>query len=247
MRTNDSATKSAPSSAASVEIGDVLLRDRRKLRTGVGDVDALARGQRSRGQHPGEDLTGRHALDGQARHAVADHDLRALGRQRGEVREVDAHAVGRRRSRRCRRRRPPRLPAARASPSRPTAAASAPAGRTAGRAAAGRARPSRAPRRPCRRRSSWVPCEQFRRAQFTPAATSRSSTPGGSVAGPSVATIFVRRPNIGPVSQSGRSRPCATRPGRRSSRRGGARRAGDPKSHRPATSPRYTHRRSGAR
>ena len=77
------------------QIGDVLLRDRRKLRTGIGDVDALARGQRSRRQHPGEDLTGRHALDGQPRHAVADHDLRALGRQRGEVREVDAHAVGR--------------------------------------------------------------------------------------------------------------------------------------------------------
>ncbi len=47
-----------------------------------------------------------------------------------------------------------------------------------------------------RRRSSWVPCEQFRRAQSIPAATRESSTPGASVAGPSVATIFVHRSSM---------------------------------------------------
>src|SRR3954468_4685632 len=47
-----------------------------------------------------------------------------------------------------------------------------------------------------RRSSSCVPCEQFRRAQSRPAAIRRSRTPGASVAGPSVATIFVRRSSI---------------------------------------------------
>ena len=32
------------------------------------------------------------ALDREARHAVADHDLRALGDQRGELVELDDHA-----------------------------------------------------------------------------------------------------------------------------------------------------------
>src|SRR5215208_7582193 len=44
-----------------------------------------------------------------------------------------------------------------------------------------------------RRRSSAPPWEQFTRAQSMPAATRRSSMPGGSVAGPRVARIFVRR------------------------------------------------------
>ena len=95
VRTNESATKSASSSAASVQVGEVLLRDRGQLRAGVGDVDALARGQRPRRHHARDDLAVRHALDREARHAVADDDLRALGDQRGEVREVDAHAIGR--------------------------------------------------------------------------------------------------------------------------------------------------------
>ena len=69
---------------------------------------------------------------------------------------------------------------------------SSPSGRPA-RSAASRTAAAR------RRRSSCVPCEQFSRAQSTPAATSWSSTPGGSVAGPSVATIFVLRPNMGGV------------------------------------------------
>ena len=77
------------------EIGDILLGDRGKLRTGVRHVDALAGGECPRGQHPGEDFAGRDTFDGQARHAVADHDLRPLGRQGGEVREVDAHAIRR--------------------------------------------------------------------------------------------------------------------------------------------------------
>ena len=49
-----------------------------------------------------------------------------------------------------------------------------------------------------RSRSSAPPCEQFTRAQSMPAATRRSSTPGASVAGPSVARIFVRRCVITP-------------------------------------------------
>src|SRR5688500_19721383 len=47
-----------------------------------------------------------------------------------------------------------------------------------------------------RSRSSPPPWEQFTRAQSIPAATSRSKTSGGSVDGPSVATIFVRRVGI---------------------------------------------------
>ena len=79
-------------------------------------------------------------------------------------------------------------------------------------------RPARAPAARTsaarRRRSSASPCEQFRRAQSRPAATSWSSTPGASVAGPSVATIFVRRSSM---SRSVPSRPPrgAGRGGRR--------------------------------
>ena len=54
-RTNESAMKSAPSSAASAEVGDVLLGDRRQLRPRVGDVDALARRERAGGDGARDD------------------------------------------------------------------------------------------------------------------------------------------------------------------------------------------------
>src|SRR6185503_3300845 len=67
-------------------------------------------------------------------------------------------------------------------------------------------RPSRLPERSDasrtirarRSRSSLPPCEQLTRAQSIPASTSWSKTSGGSVDGPSVATIFVRRVAITP-------------------------------------------------
>ena len=53
------------------------------------------------------------------------------------------------------------------------------------------------------------PWEQFRRAESTPAPMRPSSTPGVSVAGPSVETIFVRRANIrSGVSQPGDVHGC---------------------------------------
>jgi hypothetical protein len=66
---------------------------------------------------------------------------------------------------------------------------SSPTDRSA-RFAAARTPPAR------RRNSSAVPCEQFSRPQSIPAATSASTIPFGSVAGPSVATIFVRLTTI---------------------------------------------------
>jgi hypothetical protein len=41
--------------------------------------------------------------------------------------------------------------------------------------------------------SSLVPCEKFSRATSMPASTIRTSTSGAREAGPTVATIFVRR------------------------------------------------------
>ena len=87
--------------------------------------------------------------------------------------------------------------------------------------------------------ASASPWEQFSRAQSIPAATRRSRTPGASVAGPSVATIFVRRSSMrgslpirsGFVTELARSRcPLSPRAWHRAghadqrttSRRGGA-------------------------
>ena len=95
-RTNDSAMKSRAELGREREVGDVLLGDRGQLRPGVGDVDALARRQRAGGDGAGDDVLPVDALDGEARHAVADHDLRALGDERGELVELDHHVVGRR-------------------------------------------------------------------------------------------------------------------------------------------------------
>lgn len=62
-----------------------------------------------------------------------------------------------------------------------------------------------------RRCSSAVPCEQLIRTHATPAASSRSSTPGASHAGPSVATIFVRRPSITAAVSQASDRGSKTR------------------------------------
>ena len=178
-----------------LEVGEVLLGDRRQLRPRVGDVDALAGRQRP-GRDGARDDGRRRALDGEARHAVADDDLGALRDERGERGEVDpTRSAGRAAGGAKATRRRPRTRARRSSRREPQLRAlqveqqaDRPPGPLGGGAHLGRAAAQ----------VLGVPCEQFSRAQSIPAATSWSSTPGGSVAGPSVATIFVRRSSIPP-------------------------------------------------
>ena len=79
------------------EVVDVLVGDRRQLGPRPRDVDALARRQRTGRAHARDDISLLHAVDRQARDAVADHDLRALGDEPREAGEVDHHAAAGRR------------------------------------------------------------------------------------------------------------------------------------------------------
>ena len=98
-RTNESATKSAPASTASARSATSLSviagsSGRAKV-TLIPLRGASGPGETTRAS-TSPDL---HALDRQARDAVADHDLRALGHQAREVGEVDEDPIGIARSR----------------------------------------------------------------------------------------------------------------------------------------------------
>ena len=146
-RTNESATKSASSSAASARSStslSVIAGSSGRAQVTLMPLRAdSGPAERTRATTS----PSLNAVDREARDAVADHDLAALGDQAGEVGEVDDHAVGagrdvaaehdglvelRAHASRCRRR----------------AAAWDPAGRTAGRSAGARGRRPRAPRAP---------------------------------------------------------------------------------------------------
>src|SRR4051794_21736168 len=91
-RTNDSATKSASISTATS-------RSARSLSVIAGSVgralvtDALARAERPARDDAGGDAAVLDALGEQARDAVADDDLRAVGDEVGEAAEVDADVL----------------------------------------------------------------------------------------------------------------------------------------------------------
>src|SRR5690606_4011246 len=57
--------------------------------------------------------------------------------------------------------------------------------------------------------TSWEPCEKFKRNTFTPATIKRSMVSGDDVAGPTVATILVRRCRFIPFSVI--PDPCSSR------------------------------------
>ena len=182
-RTNDSAMKSAPSSAASARSVDVLLGDRRQLRPRVGDVDALARATAGRGRPPARPRRAPSTRSTAKRGTPSPitscersvTSAASLSNATGTPSAVLPGATNRTMSPTatvCALDRPvqPQLRALEVEqhahrPARPARAAS--------RTSAAR-----------RRRSSGSPCEQFSRAQLIPAAISASSASGASVAGP---------------------------------------------------------------
>ena len=157
----------------------------------VGDVDALvAAGDRGRA-HARRPSRCR-PLGHEPRHAVADDELRALGDETAEVVERDADGVG--------------VGVAAVAAEDDPLAGLEPALDGVAREPQLRAlqveQQADGPPGPLGRLAQLdraaaqlvrVPCEQLMRAQSMPAAMSWSSIPGPSVAGPSVATILVRR------------------------------------------------------
>ena len=196
-RTNESATKSAPSSTASAEVGDVLLGDRGQLGPRVGDVDALARRQRA-----GRDARARRRPPPSTRSTakrgtpspitISERSVTSAAK----LGEVDDHAVvaaapAPRRSTcspTCDRARLGRRAESRSFG--PWRSNSSPSGRPArSRRRAHLGARGGAGRRACRASSSGA------RSRGRPRRAGRARR-AASVAGPSVATIFVRRSSM---------------------------------------------------
>ena len=94
LRTNDSATKSAPISTATSRSAMSFSVIAGQRGPGVRDVDALVGQQRAGGEGARDDAVLADALGHEPRHAVADDDLRAIGDETAEVVEGDADGVG---------------------------------------------------------------------------------------------------------------------------------------------------------
>ena len=178
-----------------VEVGEVLLRQRRHRQRDAGDVHALVRLDHAAGHDLAERPLAVESLDAQADVAVVDEDL--VARPRAPRRARRARPGGR-----PSRRRPGRdddgladLELRRAvevaDPDLRPLEVGDERERTTAAACTARAR---------RALSSWsacVPCEKLSRTPSIPASTSAASVSSSFDAGPIVATIFVRRSGCG--------------------------------------------------
>ena len=193
-RTNDSATKSTPSSSANSRSA-VSFRVSDGIGSGTpGRLTPLCEVTTPADDRPRSCARPRSTVaDAQADEAVVDQDV--VARLRARRRSRPARPAARRRVQLSSgadgdRRRPcAARPARRAR----RCGASAPAGRRSARSAGPTSASTSRTRRARSACSSCVPCERLSRAASMPAATSARSFSGESEAGPSVATIFVRR------------------------------------------------------
>ena len=182
-RTNDSAMKSAPSSAASAEVGDVLLGDRRQLRPRVGDVDALARRQRARGDARARPRRRRRSRTTAKRGTPSPITISERSvTSAGELVEVD---LDRSPGRPARERRPRRRPRPRAARSPPDSRSFGPCrSNSSAERPAGALRRPRAPSAARRRRSSCVAVRAVQPRAVQPGRDQRVQHAGGVGGGP---------------------------------------------------------------
>ena len=178
-----------------LEIDDVLRRQRRDRQRDAGQIDALVRGDDAADDH----LAARAARSTSPTRSRTSPSSISTSWPGFSTSPITAGATGSSPSRRASsahdgdvlaRREHDRLG------ERRRCGASAPAGRRSARSAGRRSASTSRTRRARSAWSSCVPCERLSRTASMPAARAARSVSGESDAGPSVATIFVRRSGI---------------------------------------------------